>query len=220
MKIRFSKTLSASHLGGYKPYELKMPNIGAVAFQYLGFLSQQEPIFKSNGFDLDLIFPVYSDVEKVFIDYSDPAMPTVINAQEVEQATTSHAQYITPHTIINYLQYEIIELPTAPLPRWIQKPFLPICPKSGQNMDFLLQLDPNIVSQIPVKYSNIKLLGGIPIETIGTNGHIDTHYVERPSEACYKNMNFHTDGSLFVFYQPQTKIVCYFIQQKRKTFTA
>lgn len=230
VNIRLTNTETKSYLGGYKPYEVKMPVDGPVSFQYLGFVSKDESIFQGTGFEIDLIFPVYGSVKKVFIDYSDPGLPLVLNAEELEKSTTSHDEYVNRHTVIDYLKQRLIFHPAgndsdespfasssvAGIPLWKDVPSIPHCPKSGRRMLFLMQISPELARQVPVRYSNIRLKEPKVIERVGRNGDIDYIFLDRPEEECYKYMNFHGNGTLYIFYEPESKVVCYFIQNNHQ----
>jgi hypothetical protein len=224
--MRVASKDSISYLGGNKPDELIMPNFGVVSFQYLGFISENEQIFKGKGWNLDLIFPIYSNVEKVFIDYSDPLRPSVLNTAELEKATTSHDDYINSHTKIDYLKKKIEfykpvnkiqrrvfdSSSLAGIPNWIQNAYIPHCPKSGNRMDFLMQIGPILASATSIIKSNIKLPNAEGVAPISKNEQIDVDYIENLKKNYYEKMNFWGDGTLYIFFEPETKVVCYFIQ--------
>ena len=77
-------------LGGEIPKGFKLPESNAVVpFQYLGYISNQDPTFKWLPFVVHFTCPIYLNISNVFLDYHDPMNPTIINVAEVEAADTS-----------------------------------------------------------------------------------------------------------------------------------
>ena len=78
------------------------------------------------------------------------------------------------------------------VPNWIQYPDIPSCPKSGKTMRFLLQLT----------------LDGLDIPTKKTNVHPEKEWYKQ----YFDHMNFWGDGNLFIFFEPESKVACFMIQ--------
>lgn len=79
------------------------------------------------------------------------------------------------------------------VPNWIQYPDIPTCPKSNKTMKLLCQLTYDGVDDIKTKLTNVK-----------------------PEDEWYKqyfeNMNFWGDGDLYIFFEPESKVMCFIIQ--------
>ncbi len=215
--LRFTNNTAASWLGGEPPEGFVMPECGIVSFQYLGYLS---------GSDLHLVFPLYSDVAKLFIDSTDPMRPVVLNTEEVADATTAYGDYIDTGTQLAFVRHEIeffapennkkrgafTSYCGAGIPNWMQRPTIPHCPRSGKRMEFAVQVCSQMANAIPVESSNVVSLGLERVEVVGTNGQIDVRRRIRPIENEFKRMGFWGSGTLYVFVQPETKVACLFIQ--------
>ena len=185
-------------LGGEVPDGFKLPeNSCVVPFQYLGFLDNQDEYFGWLPFRLHLTCPIYLDIENVFLDYSDPNHPFIINKEEVEEADTSYEEDLNQNTEIVFNEKKFSFIPEeeffegghAGIPCWIQAPTIPICPKSGKRMKFLCQLS----GGVSAKRTNVE-----------PQDEWYRHY--------YEEMNFWGVGNLYVFFEPSSKVACYFIQ--------
>lgn len=185
-------------IGGEIPNGFQLPeNDCAVPFQYLGFIDNKDKYFNWLPFTVHLTFPIFLNTENVFLDYSNPGKPIIINKEDVENADTSYEDDLNKDSEIIYkeLKFSFIErfefdLPGhAGIPNWIQYPDIPMCPKSGRRMKFLLQLH-----------------GGVNAKRSNVIPHKESwrHY--------YEQLNFWGDGDLFVFFEPASKVACYFIQ--------
>lgn len=185
-------------LGGEIPAEFNLPdNDCLIPFQYLGFISKEDPNFNWLPFTLHLTAPIFLNMEQVFLDYSESAKPVIINKEEVEATDTSYeddlnkdSEIVFQPTPFNFKHdTEFSSSGNAGIPNWIQYPTIPMCPKSGKRMKFVCQLN-----------------GGIP--TLRKNVVSEDEWNER----YYSEMNFWGDGDLFVFFEPSSKVACYFIQ--------
>ncbi len=185
-----------SHLGGEIPEDFKVPdNKCPGSFQYLGKLSNEDQAFNWLPFELHLICPIYLDIDKVWIDYNDPQNPKIINKEEIENAGTAYDDLKDDSFVIfeqkKFRTIEVSEYGFAGVPGWIQYPEIPTCPKSKKTMRFLCQMG---------DYMSVK------VSKTNVNPEDDwyKHYFEE--------MNFWGSGDLYVFFEPETKIACYFIQ--------
>ena len=185
-------------LGGEMPSDFQHPeNSCVVPFQYLGFIDHKDKNFNWLPFRVNLTCPIYLNIGNVFLDYSDPKKPTILNRKEVEKADTSYDDDLDPFSeiVFNEMKCSFVELEEfsetghAGLPNWIQGPDIPMCPKSGKRMKFLCQLN-----------------GGVSAKR--TNVTPKDEYYRR----YYEELNFWGDGDLFVFFEPISKVACYFIQ--------
>jgi hypothetical protein len=73
-----------SYLGGKPPLNFKLPeNQSALPFQYLGLLSDKDEAFKWLPFHLNLTCPIYLNFDFIYLDYTDPDCPIILNHEEV-----------------------------------------------------------------------------------------------------------------------------------------
>jgi hypothetical protein len=193
-------TNSESYLGGEIPKEFNIPKFEFNApFQYLGKFSKSEEAFNWLPFDLHIAAPIYLNFDKLFIDYSDPLKPKVLNIEELKQTDNSYDDLKQDSEIV----FEKVFITTEKakdfggmghtlVPNWIQYPSIPSCPKSKKTMKLLCQLT----------------YDGIEVKTKRTN--------VQPKDEWYKQyfekMNFWGDGDLYIFFEPESKIMCFIIQ--------
>lgn len=194
-----------SHLGGELPEGFKLPKFDSKpSFQYLGTLSPQTSGLEWLPFDFNLTVPIYGSFTQLFIDYSDPTSPKVLNESDYlnsdyEDERVKHdSELIFEKVFISSEKLE--EMPEIlhgiagilGIPEWIQNPDIPKCPKSGKTMKFVIQLGFGL--EVGLQRTNIEL----------------------PEEGYFADllgrMNFWADGNLFVFLNPDTKMACYLIQ--------
>ena len=186
----------ANYLGGEIPNDFEIPdNQCPGSFQYLGMLSSKDEAFDWLPFDLHLICPIYLNIDKVWIDYKDPLHPRILNKEEIDATDTEYLDLKSDSFIIfeqrNFRTNPTLDYGFAGVPNWIQYPDIPMCPESNRAMKFLCQIG----DFIEVKVSR-------------TNVHPEVDWFKR----YFETMNFWGDGELFVFFEPETKIACYFIQ--------
>lgn len=185
-------------LGGEIPNDFQLPeNNCVVPFQYLGFIDNRDKNFSWLPFKVHLICPIYLNIDNIFLDYSNPNNPKIINRDEVEKADTSYDDDLnqTSEIVFNEMKFSFVEEEEfsgtghSGLPNWIQYPDIPMCPKSGKRMKFLCQLNGGVTA----KRTNVE-----------PKDEWYRHY--------YEELNFWGDGDLFVFFEPSSKVACYFIQ--------
>ena len=189
---------SESYLGGVPPDEFKMPKFDFNApFQYLGKLAKSDPAFSWLPFDLHLIAPIYLDFYGLYIDYSDPNHPIVLDSEELKETGTAYddlkpdSEIIFKKTFIESLKSDEFgyDYGNSGVPAWIQYPDIPNCPKTKKPMKFLCQLS-----------------GGPAVEKS------NMIHKEEAFKQYFEDMNFWIDGFLYIFFDPESKIACYFIQ--------
>lgn len=195
----FKKNTKGVHqLGGEVPGDFQIPeNNCVVPFQYLGYIDHQDENFNWLPFKLHLACPIYLNIGLVFLDYSTPHNPVIVNRDEVEQADTAYDDDLNQHSEIVYAEtkFAFVESKKLPLvalagiPKWTQQAEFPVCPKSGKTMKFVCQLR-----------------GGIPAKR--TNVEPKDEWYRQ----YYEEMNFWGDGDLYIFFEPTSKVACYFIQ--------
>ena len=197
--FEFQESPNGMHqIGGKKPTELQYPvNKFTGDFQYVGLLNRQDSSFNWLPFDLHLICPIYLNIDKVFLNYTDPSKPKLIHPIDTEAIDSEYDElkadsYIEFESIKVELQKvkEIDDLECigiAGKPMFVQDLDIPICPINKKKMKFVCQL--MTFGEISTKEKNF-----------------DSDYPD------FEHMCFWGDGSLFVFMEPESKTVCYFIQ--------
>lgn len=197
--LELSKT-GLNYLGGEPTNNFEMPPSQCIgSFQYLGLISHQDTAFNWLPFDLHLVCPIYLDIDKVWLDYSNPLKPVIINKEEIDNVGSGYDDLKDDSFVIfekknfqsNKIKHLEYDIGLSGIPNWIQYPEIPFCPKSGKPMKFLLQLG---------DYAGVKVLK--------TNVNPEDDWYK----TYFEEMNFWGDGDLFVFFEPETKIACYFIQ--------
>ena len=146
-----------------------------------------------------MISPIYLNFHELFIDYSNPLEPKVIDIDKLKMTDCSYDE-IKSDSQIQYKKTPIIYKPSndfgdgtghTGVPNWLQYPDIPTCPKTKEMMIFVCQLGSDIGVQ--TEQSNIKIS--------------DEYYTQ-----YFKQMNFWGDGELYVFLNPESQIACYIIQ--------
>lgn len=153
--------------------------------------------------NIHLVCPIHADFDIIYLDYSTPNKPKLIDVKQPQPISTAYDD-LKPTDIIEFEKtpisfekpkLELVEeesyLGSSGAPRWVQNEEIPKCPKSGKSMKFLLSIDTN--EQVALKYSNVE----IKDESM-------RNYIE--------SFNFWCDGELFIFIEPETKTIAYFIQ--------
>lgn len=193
------------YLGGEIPEDFYLPKIKLNApFQYLGKLSRSDEFFQWLPFDLHLAAPIYLEFDRFYLDYSDPIHPKVLDEGKLMEAESSFENLNSDSEIIfqkkyfkgqksNYFGVEMGEniMGHTGVPSWIQFPDIPSCPISKKTMKFVIQL--TSTTGIKTDKSNV----------ISTKDGIQS-YLE--------HLNFYCDGNLFVFFEPESKVACFLIQ--------
>lgn len=193
-----------NYLGGEIPSNFNIPeNSCPGSFQYLGMLSNDDQAFSWLPFDLNLICPVYMNIDKVWLDYTDPQNPVIINVDEVNNLDSEYDD-LKPGSVITYEKVKFnTQIAGAPLlgriglaglPSWLQNEDIPVCPKTTSKMKFLCQLEYRFDTEIKVQYTNVV--------------NEDDWY-----KTYFETMNFWGDGDLYIFFEAKSKIACYFIQK-------
>ena len=92
MLYEFKRDINGQHqIGGNQPTNFKMPESKFMTeFQYLGYVDNSDEILNWLPFKLHLICPIYLDIEKVILDYSNPLSPTLISPVDSETVTSPH----------------------------------------------------------------------------------------------------------------------------------
>jgi hypothetical protein len=190
-------------LCGELPDDFRFPdNDAVVPFQYLGFINNADSNFAWLPFKVHLTFPIYLNVGEVFMDYSNPLKPEIINIDDVNKEHSSYEQDLNKNSVIVFeaVKGDFIEdlsfydasgngTGWTGIPSFFQTPLIPKCPKSGKTMRFLCQL----VGGPKIARTNVKAM-------------------EEYYQQYYDKLNFWSDGQLYVFIEPETKVLCYYIR--------
>ncbi|MBW1658210.1 hypothetical protein [Flavobacterium quisquiliarum] len=195
--LKFHENPNGFHqLGGDFSDEFKCPsNNCCIPFQYLGFINNEDDNFKWLPFKIHLTCPLYLNFEEIFLDYSDHTFPVILNLEDVETCETSFNEVKKDSVIIFEEQrfdfkksVEYSGNIDSGMPNWMQGQYIPTCPKSGRKMKFLCQL-----------HNGSKMKSS----TIVPENDWNKNYFEE--------LNF-CGGDLYVFFEPISKVACYFIQ--------
>ncbi len=192
-------------LGGDIPSDFKIPeNEFMGGFQYLGFINNNDKNFEWLPFRLHLICPIFTNFDYIFLDYENENAPKLIYPVNSAEISTEYDE-LTKDSYVIYNQanfslapfeginddneFEVVAI--AGEPHWTQLSEAPICPKSNRKMQFVCQLMSN--GPITTKEKNFK-------------GHSEYY------ETLFTELNFWGDGDLKIFFEPVSKVACYFIQ--------
>lgn len=179
-------------LGGEKPDEFSYPSERfRLPYQYLGLIKASDPAFTWVQNDLHLIYPFPVGPNVMYLDYTHALKPKLMS--HVDDDLNDYPEIPEDLKInIPKQQFSIKKdgfyqkkLGLAGVPKWVQNVHIPICPKSGNYMKFLLMLRSQFEIPIESSYSHI---------------------------AIDKYLNFNLDGCLYIFYDPDSKVMAYFIQ--------
>jgi hypothetical protein len=192
-------------LGGEIPGNFKIPeNEFPAGMQYLGCINNSDKFFEWLPFPLHLICPIFTDFDFVYLDYENPNEPRLLYPTNSAEITTAYDELSKDSFIVynkaNFSlqpfeginddnEFDIVAL--AGKPHWTQDAELPTSPKSNKKMQFVCQLMSN--GPIKAKEKNFK----------GSNDF---------NEEIFSELNFWCDGDLKVFFEPISKVACYFIQ--------
>lgn len=192
-------------LGGKPPENFEVPhNHFKGNFQYIGFISKSDESFGWLPFDVNLLCPIYCDIDKIYLDYSYPNAPKLISPIDTEEVTSAFDE-LKEDSIIQFKktnialrkfegindENELEILGIADKPHFLQDHNIPVCPKNGKKMKFLCQF--LTFGEIETEYTNVNC---------GNSG----------MQIYFDHLNFWCDGSLYVFIEPSTRTICYYIQ--------
>jgi hypothetical protein len=190
-----------SYIGGRPPEDFIIPECGLNApIQFLGKLSPVDEAFSWLPFELHLMAPIYLGFETFFVDYSDPMRPVVLQLDEL-RAIENEEDDLNPDYEIYFEQtfFECIKtndlenrskIGHVGVPIWLQAPETPSCPKTNGTMKFVCQL--SFDNGIKTEYTTVPT---------------DYKYYD-----SYTDLNFWGDGELYIFFNPESKVACYYIQ--------
>ena len=185
-------------IGGKQPIEFKFPGNNFISnFQYLGFINNNDKLFNWLPFKLHLICPIYLNIDKIYLDYSSQNQPKLISPKNTAEIDSEYLE-LTTESYLDFEERKVTLVKSTEIDDMecigisnklfkVQNLNIPRCPKSGNKMKFVCQL--MTFGEIPVNKRNFE----------SEDENLDY-------------MNFWCDGSLFVFCEPISKTVCYFIQ--------
>lgn len=188
------KSTRGNHtIGGEKPKELVMPNVKHMksCFQYIGKIDGSDKNFKWIGEkEIHIIYPLFEYVEGLFLDYTNPNEPNVLNPEVFKgelYVDKDLGKLDNVHLTKTFFVTNSSPKPQGDnesylcgVPIWLQEPIYPKCPKTGELMKFLCTISSD---------KEIPLLGNKKV-------------VE---EFC--NLIFGDYGYLYVFYHSDSKIM-------------
>lgn len=191
--------------GGDIPNDFKVPeNEFLGGLQYLGYINDKDKEFEWLSTKLHLVSPIFTDFDYILVDYESPLQPKLMYPTNSGDITSAYDE-ITKESYIIYDKanfslrpfkglnanndFDVIAI--AGKPYWTQKSSAPVCPKSGKTMRFVCQL-----------------LSNSPIKAKEKNFSSDRPYYEE----LFTELNFWCDGDLKVFFEPTSRVACYFIQ--------
>ena len=192
-------------LGGEIPSTFILPKNDFISnFQYIGLIDNSDEIFNWLPFNLNLICPIYLDFEQIYLDYENPNEPKLVYPNNTSEIGSAYDTLDINSKIIfeeksfclkefegvtEENEFEIIGI--AGKPNWTQEQNIPRCPKTNKEMKFVCQI--TSWSEIETKFTNVIC---------------ESEYEQEQ----FQKLNFWCDGNLYVYMQPESKTVCYFIQ--------
>lgn len=186
-------------IGGECPSDFVLPNCDNLKtpFIYIASIDTTDKNFDWIKLPrLDVAYPLYECNFGIFIDYSNPLNPKILNPDTFDDSWYDNStkginkvkfveQRFSSVDMID--DFEDEESILCGVPLWYQAPEIPICPKTGEIMRFVCTI--NSDSKIELK---------------------DKNGIENLPFADY--LIFADYGNLFVFYQPDSKVLSLKIQ--------
>lgn len=146
------------------------------------------------------IAPIYDSFTQLYLDYSDPLVPRIINGEAVRFSRTFDE--MDASSTVTFTKTPLAFEKGGSLtygygytgvPNWIQGPVYPKCPYSGEDMIFLASFDmEESRDQIAVEGLNFQ--------------------VENDHARYFNKLAFWISGAIYIFINPKTNVVCYFLQ--------
>lgn len=200
------KDSQGSHyLGGNAPDDFVLPSYEKMTcpFIYIGSLDCKDEVFRWTGLDkLHLAYPIYECSYEIFLDYSNPLHPQIMNPDTF----TDDWKDFVPKNVANII-YDKVPYATRQsmdvegqeekkpiqcgVPLWIQEPNIPVSPKNNKLMKFVCQI--NSDSDIKASYKDTRQ----PV----LSDYGDQLYLA-----------FVESGYLYIFWEPESKVLCLLAQ--------
>lgn len=185
-------------LGGTCPADLKLPHHESLKtpFIYIGTIDTSVKEFEwMNLPRLDIVYPVYEFNRGVFLDYSNPLQPQIINPETfddewydddikgVEKIVYREQKYaITYYPDMKDLENNPDDYLICGVPIWIQAPEIPVCPVTGEIMQYVCSINSDAAIDI-----------------------VDMTGIENLPFGDY--LIFGDHGDLYIFYHPVSKVL-------------
>jgi hypothetical protein len=178
-------------LGGLPPQGLILPSHDAMetTFQYIGMLDGTDPYFEWIGLpNVPLIFPLYEYNEGIFLDYADPLRPLILNPDTFSDDWLEIDESGWEEVLFDEVRFTVggpyrADVPNGGVPLWQQAPQIPVCPRSELVMRFVCAI-PSI--------RDVTIM----------RGHEGENLPFADEHLCFAD-----EGTLYVFYQPASKIM-------------
>jgi hypothetical protein len=139
-------------IGGKRPSALRLPHLETMKtpFNYLGTIDGNDPFFDWLSIpEFHIIWPINEYNSGIYLDYSDPMAPKVLNPETFSNAwhdptiadppdpDVLERRYEAKAVTENELDLESNATLLCGVPMWLQAPEIPICPKSSEIMRFV-----------------------------------------------------------------------------------
>lgn len=192
-------------IGGSPPQDFQFPENNTITpYVYLGYLHNRDEVLEWLPIEyLHLVCPIYSDLGVIFLDYSSPNAPLLIKSESQNIIGTAY-EGLTPENTVEFGAYKASfreytkeisfnsdNLGFVGVPYFVQQSYIPICPISGREMKFLIQLESN---------DKVKL------------AKTDIYLKTESFRKYFEKLDFWGAGTLYIFIQPETKVVAFYIQ--------
>ncbi|RZM30359.1 MAG: hypothetical protein EOO88_01335 [Pedobacter sp.] len=188
-------------LGGEVPDNFRIPsNEFPGGIQYLGKIDNSDPVYSWLPFNLHIIYPIYLNARVIYLDYQNPDRPEILNVLTKAEITTEYDDLTldssiifqrSPFSIKNLTRpvedMEIIGVGGAPI--WVNGKAASI--RIERRFKFVAQLMSSDL--IPVVFKNFTCQ--------------DIRYQDN-----FRFLHFWEDGDLKIFFDPNDKQACLFIQ--------
>ncbi|MDQ0899358.1 hypothetical protein [Paenibacillus sp. V4I7] len=136
-------------VGGSIPKDLQLPTHPDLTspFQYIGTLDCTDPYFKWINIDkLHIVFPLYEPNAGIYLDYSNPLNPTII--ETVDFFAESYKDFQVEYSQVNFKTTPVLDVNkykkgdalVCGVPLWYQFPHVPKCPISNSPMRFICSI--------------------------------------------------------------------------------
>lgn len=194
-----SKSIIGNHkIGGKSPIDYYSPEHENLKFPFIfiGTLDTNDDNFNwINLPSFNISYPINQFNLGIFIDYSDFKKPEILNPETFEDSYSIESKkhlgnlifQEQKYFVLDQIEYEEYEKNAGNynlcgIPIWLQTPEIPICPKTGEVMKFVCMInsDKDILIDKRIGFENLEI----------------SEY-----------LSFGDDGNLYVFYNPNSKVM-------------
>ncbi len=185
-------------IGGRKPAQFQLPTCDRLQspFIYFATIDGSDPMFEWMHIDkLHIAYPIYEGCFEVFLDYSEPNAPVVMNPEIFDYSWiddnvkgVDRVEYIKQHYkatenfAVKNVEANRDDYLLSGVPLWYQHPHIPTCPRTGKLMSFVTTINSNL-------YLGLQDSRGIEQLPFG------------------HHLTFGDHGHLYVFYHPESKVL-------------